>query len=133
MLGVSHLPKSLWSEETRQVTDATRLAVTVNSIVERVNILGYLSLSDRAGPVDGPLHSLFLEAAIERLCHCIVPVIVSTARARLQVFRLAEPPPDLAPVLRALVVANHGVAGSPVSDGYQYRVDHGLAADRRSR
>ena len=81
--------------------DATQIAVTASSIVERVNILGYLSLSDRAGPVDGPLHSFFLEAARERLCHCVVPVIISTAHARLQVFRLAEPPPDVAPVLSA--------------------------------
>ena len=100
-------------------TNATKVAVPTDRIVEAFYVLGYVQGSRLAVRVDALLDALLLQASEERLGNCVIPAVRPPAHAWLKMVDLAEASPRVASILRSLIRMDHGLVGSPRTDGLQ--------------
>lgn len=92
-------------------TDATKIAVATCRIVEPIDVIRYVLGCSVPTYVDSLLDPLLLQAAEEGLGNRFVPADGAPAHAGLKVVVLAKAPPRIAPVLRALIRMDQGLAG----------------------
>jgi len=74
-----------------------------HGIVKVINVLGYVKHSGIAVSIDAFLDAFLLQAAEEGLCDSIIPTVSSPTHTRLKMICLAEAPPRITAVLRALI------------------------------
>jgi hypothetical protein len=79
------------------------MAVSSRLIVERFDVVRNVCGSNFSVLVDSLFDALFLQTAEEGFCDRIIPAISPPAHARFETVRLAEAPPIITSVLRALV------------------------------
>ena len=100
-------------------TNATEVAVPTDRIVEAFDVLGHGRGSRLAFRVDALLDPLLLQAPEERLGDCVVPAVRPPLHAWLKMAGFTEAPPYIAHILRSLIRMDHGLVGSPRTDGLQ--------------
>lgn len=110
----------------------TDMAVASRTIVELFDVFGDVLRSRLSIFVNVLLDPFFLEAAEKRFGNSIVPAISSAAHAGLKMMGFAEPPPGVAPVLRALIGMNQSSTRPPASHGHQNGIKHELPMDSRA-
>jgi hypothetical protein len=79
------------------------MAEATRAIVKGFNVVGDIHFCGVPIFVDVLLDSFFFEAAKEGLRHCVIPAVASAAYAGFEMICLAEAPPCVTAVLRALV------------------------------
>jgi hypothetical protein len=79
------------------------MAMASCSIVERFDVIGDVIGSGLAVLIDMLLDPFLLETAEERLGNRVAPAVSTTAHAGFKMVGFAKPPPDVAPVLHALI------------------------------
>ena len=84
-------------------TDSAEMAMAARQIVEPLDVLGDVRGRYLPTGVDALLDPLLLQAAEEGLGDRVVPAVGAPAHAWLKMVVLAETPPCIASILRALI------------------------------
>jgi hypothetical protein len=112
-------------------TESAKMTVAPRSIVEGIDVVGYVGDRQFPVPVDLFLDPLFLQAAEKGLGDGIVPAVGFPAHARFKVIRAAESPPGVAAILRALIGMNQRAPRPASANGHQDGIQYQLAVNGR--
>ncbi len=96
--------------------------MTARSIVELLNVFGYVLSGEHTVFIDSLFDTLLLQAREERLGHSVVPAVASAAHTGLEAVGSAESLPVIAAILGPLIGMNHGVSRATAP----YRHQHGI-------
>ena len=94
---------------------ATDVAVTPRPIVRRFNVVCDVLRPILSVFVNMLLDPFLLKTSEKRFSNSVVPAVSTTAHAGHEMMGFAEPPPGIAPILRALIGMNQGTSWCKVS------------------